>query len=78
MRKKFAEQHRKAAYEALHGQPPPAQAANNSTVDRNVMVGSNNRDKMDSMNTCRNCFLFVALVRVDKEEEGGFLQLTGL
>ena len=47
MRKKLAEQHRKAAYEALHGQPPPTQAANNSTVDRNVMVGSNNRDKME-------------------------------
>ena len=47
MRKKLAEQHRRAAYEALHGQPPPAQAPNNSTVDRNVMVGSNNRDKME-------------------------------
>ena len=62
MRKKLAEQHRKAAYEALHGQPPPPASSqpptsNHSRVDRNVI-----RDKMEfNEYKCHSCFYFVVV-----------------
>ena len=61
MRKRLAEQHRKAAYEALHGQPPPPPSSaagggcNSAAVDsgggRNVT-----RDETDfNEYKCRSC-----------------------
>ena len=72
MRKKLAEQHRKAAYEALHGRPPPPPPppANNSTAAARAAASADSggrnviRDRMEfNEYKCHSCFLFVASVR---------------
>ena len=70
MRKKLAEQHRKAAYEALHGRPPPPPANNSTAAASAAAAGADSggrnviRDRMEfNEYKCHSCFLFVASVR---------------